>query len=280
MKIEKRTIRKLIRRKTAMLGVIIILLLIILGVASPLVAPTAKKSGDIEASRRFLKPLNGALCGTDNLGRDIFGRLAHGARVSLGIGVSAVAFSLLAGILLGAVAGYYGGWVDMVFGRIIDIMMSFPTLLLALAIMAAFGRTTLNVVLAVGIVKMPIFARQVRASVLSVKEFDYVTASRALGAGNLSLLYGRILPNCVSPLVVLATLGVGTAILEVAGLSFLGLGVSPGTAEWGLMINEGREFIMSYPWIVLFPGAAIALAVFAFNLFGDGLRDALDPKLV
>ncbi len=216
--------------------------------------------------------------GTDYGGRDIFTRLCYGARYSLGIGAACVLFSIAAGVPLGALAGYFGGWADLTISRAIDLLLSFPSILLAIAITAPMGASLKTVVLAVGIVGVPQFARQVRASVLALREQEFVTASRALGAGHGRILFLDILPNALGPIIVLATLGVGSAILMAAGLSFMGLGVEPGTPEWGQMLQEGYRDMRLRGTLALFSGLAISLAVLGFNLFGDGLRDALDPR--
>jgi len=218
------------------------------------------------------------LLGTDNSGRDVFTRLFFAARTSLVIGVACVAFSMAVGVPLGAAAGYFGGWVDLTLSRLIDVMLSFPSILLAICIAAPMGASLKTVIIAVGVIGVPQFARQVRASVLSIKELDFVQASRALGAGHGRILFVSILPNAMGPIIVLATLGVGTSILTAAGLSFLGLGVEAGTAEWGAMLHDGYQFWRQSASLAVWSGLAISLAVLGFNLFGDGLRDALDPR--
>jgi ABC-type dipeptide/oligopeptide/nickel transport system permease subunit len=216
--------------------------------------------------------------GTDNSGRDIFTRLLYAARTSLIIGVACVVFSIAAGLPVGAVAGYFGGRTDAVLSRMLDVMLSFPPVLLAICIAAPLGAGLRTVVIAVGVIGIPQFARQVRASVLALKEQDFVHASRALGAGHLRILFRDILPNATGPIIVLATLSVGTSILTAAGLSFLGLGVEAGTAEWGAMLHDGYQFWRQSSGLAIWSGLAISLAVLGFNLFGDGLRDALDPR--
>ncbi len=216
--------------------------------------------------------------GTDDHGRDIATRLLYGARYSLLIGVVAVAVSIVIGVPLGAVAGYFGGTVDFLISRLIDIMLSFPSILLAICIAATLGPGLKTIIIAVGIVGIPQFARQVRASVLTVKEMEFVQAGRALGAGHLRLLGRHILPNTLGPLIVLTTLSIGTAILSAAGLSFLGLGAEPGTAEWGAMLRDGYNYWRRSANLAVYSGLAISIVVLAFNLIGDGLRDALDPK--
>lgn len=227
---------------------------------------------------RFLSPSAAHLFGTDHFGRDLFTRLAVAARVSLFIGVACVGFSALIGIPLGAAAGYVGGWTDLGISRLLDILLSFPSILLAIAIAAVLGAGLDTVVVAVGVVGIPQFARQARAGVLELRDRDFVVAARALGAGHGRILFRAILPNALGPLVVLGTLGVGTSILSAAGLSFLGLGVQAGTPEWGAMLHDGFVDRGQSPWPALVSGLAISLAVLAFNLFGDGLRDALDPR--
>jgi peptide/nickel transport system permease protein len=216
--------------------------------------------------------------GTDNSGRDILTRLLYGARISLLIGLASVSFSALIGLPLGALAGYFGGRTDAVVSRFLDVLLSFPGVLLAIAIAAPLGAGLRTVILSVGVVGIPPFARQLRASVLSLREQDFVIASRALGARPLRTLIREILPNAVGPVVVVATLGIGSSILTAAGLSFIGLGVEAGTAEWGAMLHDGYVDPQMRRTLALYSGLAISLAVLGFNLFGDGLRDALDPR--
>ncbi|HBF39628.1 MAG TPA: ABC transporter permease, partial [Firmicutes bacterium] len=212
-------------------------------------------------------------------GRDILSRIIFGARVSLRVGIEAVVLSLLVGIFLGALAGYYGGWIDSVIMRFMDIMLAFPALLLAMAFMAALGPGLDQAIIAIGIVAIPEFARIVRGSVLTIKESDYVQAARAIGDHDMQIIFHHVLPNVMAPIIVRATLGISTAILDAAFLGFLGLGVRPPEAEWGAMLGSGRSAIFNAPHIVTFPGIAITITVLAFNLLGDGLRDALDPRL-
>jgi peptide/nickel transport system permease protein len=216
--------------------------------------------------------------GTDNSGRDILTRLLYGARISLLIGVACVVFSAVVGLPMGAAAGYFGGAADTAISRFLDILLSFPGMLLAIAIAAPMGAGLWTVILSVGVVGIPQFARQVRASVLSLREREFVMASRALGAGHARTLFREILPNAIGPVIVVATLGVGSAILTAAGLSFIGLGVEAGTAEWGAMLHDGYVDPQLRRTLALYSGLAISLAVLGFNLFGDGLRDALDPR--
>jgi ABC-type dipeptide/oligopeptide/nickel transport system permease subunit len=217
--------------------------------------------------------------GLDGNARDEYSRIVYGARVSLTIGITTVTSAILVGALLGAIAGFWGGWIDNLIMRIMDVVLGFPALLLAIAIVAVLGPGLTNALLAIALVTIPQYARVMRASVLQIKEMDFVAASKALGASNWRILFSRVIPNALTPLVVLGTLGVAGAILEAAGLSFLGLGAQPPTAEWGSMLGADRNQVFSAPHLVFFPGLAIMFTVLGFNLLGDGLRDALDPRL-
>ena len=219
------------------------------------------------------------IMGIDSNNRDLFSRVIFGSQLSLQIGIITIGFAILVGGLLGALSGFLGGWTDTLIMRCMDILMAFPSLLLAIAIVSVLGSGLINALLAIAIVSIPIYARVVRAGVLSVKELDYVSASRALGASNLRLLFTRVLPNAMTPLIVQGTLGIASAILNAAALSFLGLGAQPPTPEWGLMLGEERNSVFNAPHLVIFPGIAIMITVLSFNLVGDGLRDALDPRL-
>jgi peptide/nickel transport system permease protein/dipeptide transport system permease protein len=217
--------------------------------------------------------------GTDDFGRDLLSRLIHGARISMLVGVVSVSISLFFGTIAGAVAGFYRGWVDVIIMRVMDILLAFPSILLAIVIVAFLGPSLENAMIAIGIVSIPRYARIVRGSVLEEYSKDYVQAARALGASDFRLIFQHILPNCLAPLIVQTTLGFASAILEAAALSFLGLGAQPPTPEWGAMLAGGRALILRAWWVVTFPGITILLAVLGFNLLGDGLRDALDPRL-
>jgi ABC-type dipeptide/oligopeptide/nickel transport system permease subunit len=219
------------------------------------------------------------LMGIDGNSRDLFSRIIFGARLSLQIGISTITFAIIVGGLLGATAGFIGNWLDDLIMRSLDVLMAFPSLLLAIAIVAVLGPGLINALLAIGIIEIPIYARVVRASVVSIKELDFISASRALGASELRILFSRIMPNALTPLIVQGTLGIATAILSAAALSFLGLGAEFPTPEWGLMLGEERNSVFNAPHLVFFPGIAIMLTVLSFNLIGDGLRDALDPRL-
>lgn len=224
-------------------------------------------------------PRAGHLFGNDELGRDILARILFGARISLVVGLAGTAIALTGGIILGSLSGYFGGWVDTVIMRVMDIMLAFPSFLLALAIVSILGAGLFNLVVAIGVFSIPSFSRVVRGSVLSVKNQDYVEAARAVGLSHARILIAHILPNCMAPIIVLATMRIATAILTASGLSFLGLGAQPPTPEWGAMLSNGREYLRAAPHLSTFPGLAIMFAVLGFNLFGDGLRDALDPRM-
>lgn len=232
----------------------------------------------LELERQFLPPSQEYPLGTDDLGRDMLSRIVHGARVSLGVGVLAVTIGLVCGSVIGLLAGYLGGWFDAVSQRVIDVMLAFPELLLALAIVAVLGASLANVMIAVGVSAVPSYARLMRGQVLALREREYVVAARTIGARDARILFRHILPNTLSTLVVLATLGVSSAILAGAGLSFIGLGAQPPSPEWGAMLATGSQYLRDEWWIATFPGVALALTSFGFNLLGDGLRDWLDPQ--
>ncbi|MDI7247670.1 MAG: ABC transporter permease [Bacillota bacterium] len=269
--------RRLIRNRSAVAGGILVFVLAIIAVAAPLVAPYDPLAPSLED--RLSPPSAAHWLGTDDLGRDILSRIIFGARVSLQVGILAVALALVAGTFLGIVAGYYGGRADNLIMRVMDVMLAFPSVLLAIAIVAIMGPSLGNAMIAIGIVSIPVYARIVRSSTLQVKANEYVEAARALGSSDARVIFRHVLPNCMAPLIVQGTLGVATAILDAAGLSFLGLGAQPPTPEWGAMLSGGRAFLRIAPWVTAFPGIAIVLLVMGFNMFGDGLRDALDPRL-
>lgn len=285
------TLRRILKQRSAVFGLAIIGFMVLVAICAPLITtydPEASLIGIENIPKRsgpcihlFGCPADQPqhLMGVDGNIRDVYSRIVYGARVSLLVGFFAVTFSIVMGTTLGAIAGYAGGNVDNVIMRIMDVLLAFPSLLLAIAIVMVLGRGLQNALLAIAIVSIPVYARVVRAGVLSVKETEFVEASRALGANHFSILFKRILPNALPPLIVQATLGIGTAILDTAALSFIGLGAQEPTPEWGTMLGRERNQVFSAPHLVLFPGIAIMLTVLGFNLLGDGLRDALDPRL-
>ncbi|HXF84469.1 MAG TPA: ABC transporter permease [Anaerolineales bacterium] len=290
------TWRRLFRRRSAIVGMIILAILILIALTAQWIAPYDPivpmmniPDYPVQNPRARQAPcihvlgcprdLPQHLAGLDGNVRDQFSRLLYGARLSLVIGISTVTFAIFVGTILGAVAGYLGGWIDNSIMRVMDVLLAFPSLLLAIAIVTVLGPGLINALLAIGIVSIPAYARVVRASVLSVRELDYVSATRALGGSNFQILFRRILPNALTPLIVQGTLGIASAILDSAALSFLGLGAQPPTPEWGSMLGAERNQVFTAPHLVFYPGFAIALTVLAFNLLGDGLRDALDPRL-
>jgi ABC-type dipeptide/oligopeptide/nickel transport system permease subunit len=287
----KTALRRLFRRKTGIVGMILVGFMFAVAVSADVIAPYDPQNVLIgkEPVRKRAAPCIHLLgcpaeepqhfMGIDGNFRDQLSRLIHGARVSLSIGFSTVAFAVTFGVLLGAIAGFWGGWLDNVIMRIMDVILGFPALLLAIAIVAVLGPGLRNALLAIAIVTLPAYARVMRASVLTIKELDYVAASKALGASNMRILLTRVVPNALTPIVVLSTLGIAGAILDAAGLSFLGLGAQPPTPEWGTMLGSERNQVFSAPHLVFFPGIAIMITVLGFNLLGDGMRDALDPRL-
>ncbi|UOF92759.1 ABC transporter permease [Fodinisporobacter ferrooxydans] len=269
--------KRLRKQKAAMFGGIIIVLFILVGVFAPLLAPY---NPNIQHLEMHLQPPSAHhWLGTDDSGRDELSRVMYGARVSLTVGFFSVIGSLIVGALLGLIAGYFGKWVDVLISRIFDVMLAFPSILLAIAIVAILGPGLFNALLAIAIINIPTYGRLIRSKVLSVKQEEYITAARAQGMSKTRILFRHVLPNSWTPLIVQGTLGIATAILDAAALGFLGLGAQPPQSEWGKMLSDSREYITSAPWTVLFPGIAIMLSVLGFNLFGDGLRDALDPKM-
>lgn len=269
--------QRLSKNKLAILGLIIIIVMILIAVFADFIAPYGYDEQDLTVA--FQGPGNGHLFGTDEFGRDIFSRVVYGTRISLLIGFVAVAIAVVIGVLLGAISGYYGDKVDNIIMRLMDILLSIPQILLAIAIVAALGNGLFNLMLAVGLSSIPHYARIIRASVLSIKDQEFIEAAKAAGSSDLRIIFKHIIPNCLAPIIVQATLGVALAILTAAGLSFIGLGIAPPTPEWGSMLSSGRNYIRDYSYMTMFPGLAIVVTIFALNVLGDGLRDALDPKL-
>ncbi|MDY6964078.1 MAG: ABC transporter permease subunit [Pseudorhizobium pelagicum] len=267
----------------AVIGLYVFVALVLTAIFAPLIAPHSPFEQYRDAVLMPPVWMEGGsftyLLGTDPVGRDILSRLIYGAQYSLFIGVFVTTLSLTSGILIGVIAGYYRGWIDTVIMRLMDIILAFPSLLLALVLVAILGPGLINGMIAIALVLQPHFVRLTRAAVMTEKSRDYVTASRLAGAGPLRLMFKTILPNCTAPLIVQATLSFSNAILDAAALGFLGMGAQPPAPEWGTMLAEAREFILRAWWVVTFPGLAILITVLAINLMGDGLRDALDPKL-
>ncbi|MBQ6343895.1 MAG: ABC transporter permease [Anaerolineaceae bacterium] len=267
------------KNKGAIIGLVLISLVIILALCAPLIYDYKSDIVKNHVRERMLFPSREHPFGTDDLGRDILARVIWGARYSLAVGVVAVMFALVVGVSLGAVAGYVGGVFEDIVMRICDIFSSIPSVLLAIAVVSAMGKSTINLMIAVGLASSAPFTRVARAAVLVVRDEEYVEAAKAIGMRDIQIIFEHILPNCVSQIIVQATLRVGSAIISAAQLSFLGLGVPAPAPEWGAMLSSGRQFIRDYSYMTLFPGLAIMLCVLSLNLLGDGLRDALDPKL-
>lgn len=271
------------RNRGAVVGLIVIVALILCALLADVIAPysPSEQFSDAVLQPPSLRPIGGHvfLLGTDPVGRDLLSRLIHGSRLSLLIGLVSVVLSLSGGVVLGMLAGFFRGGVEFAIMRLMDIMLALPSLLLAVAVVAILGPGLTNAMYAIAIVMLPHFVRLTRAAVMGELAKDYVQASRIAGAGTLRLMFDTVLPNCAAPLIVQATLGFSTAILDAAALGFLGLGAQPPTPEWGTMLASALEFIQSAWWVVTLPGLAILIAVLAFNLMGDGLRDALDPRL-
>jgi len=281
--------RRFMRHRSAQVGMIILGFLIFVAIFAPVLAPYDPIKPIREAKRRSPPCIHVLGCpadkpqylfGIDSNQRDLLSRIIFGSRLSLEIGISTVSFAIIVGLTLGAVSGFFGGWTDNIIMRLMDVLLAFPSLLLAIAIVAVLGPGLINALIAIAFVSIPVYARLMRASVLQVKDQDFVSASRALGSSPVGILISHVLPNALTPLIVQATLGIASAILDAAALSFLGLGAAPPTPEWGLMLGEERNSVFNAPHLVFIPGIAIMLTVLAFNLLGDGLRDALDPRQV
>lgn len=272
-----RTWRRLRQHRLALVGAAMLVLLLLAALGANLVAPYDPLK--MEMADRLQGPSLRHPFGTDDFGRDVLSRIIHGARISLKVGGTAVGIATAAGVSLGLVSGYMGGPVDNWVMRVMDVLLAFPAILLAIAIMAILGPSTVNVMIAIGIVYIPVFARIVRGSVLAVKENDYVEAARAIGVRDLGIMLRHVLPNAMDAIIVQISLALAFSILAEASLSFLGLGTQPPEPSWGSMLSFGREYITEAPWLTVFPGLAIFVTVFSLNLVGDGLRDALDPRL-
>ena len=272
-----RAVRAFVKNPLALVGALLILLFVVVALAAPWVAPFDPLELDLLS--QFEPPGSGGhLLGTDNFGRDILSRLIYGSRISLFVGIIVVSIAAVLGTALGLLAGYFGGWVDSLVMRAVEIFYAFPFLILVIAVIAVFGPSILNVMWVLGLVSWPIYARLIRAQVLSLRESEYVEAARASGSGSARIMFRHILPNALTPILVTATFGIPEAILASAALGFLGLGVQPPTPEWGAMVSEGKDFIRLAPTLIMWPGLAIMLVVMSFNFVGDALRDATDPR--
>lgn len=265
------------KSKVSLVGAGIVIFFILLAVIGPYIAPQGINEQNL--TKRLLAPSADHWFGTDDFGRDIFSRIIHGARISLWVGFFSVILSVIIGSLLGIIAGYYGKWIDTIISRIFDIMLAFPSMLLAIAVVSVLGPSLQNALIAIAIINVPNFGRLIRSKVLSVKEEEYIVAAKAIGMRDARILFSHILPNSITPIIVQGTLAIATAIIEAAALGFLGLGAQAPAPEWGKMLADARKFLLNAPWTMIFPGLAIMLTVLGFNLMGDGLRDALDPKM-
>ena len=274
---REKLLRLIKQNKLAAFSALIIFIIILMAVFAPLIAPYGEAEQDLMA--RLQGPSMKHLFGTDELGRDVFSRILYGARVSLIVGILPSMISLVVGVTMGLLAGYFRGWVDYLIMRLADIMLSFPSLLLAMVIMYTLGSSIINIFVALSLVGWSSVARVVRSQTLSLKETDYVDAARSIGVSSFAIMLKHILPNCIPSLIVLFTLNVPSAILSESTLSFLGIGIQPPAASWGLMVNQSKQFLFSQPWLALAPSLAIMIVVLAFNFLGDGLRDVLDPYL-
>lgn len=265
------------KSKSAVAGAGIVIFFILVAIIGPMLAPQGINEQNLAI--RLLPPSSEYWFGTDDLGRDVLSRILHGARLSLTVGISAVILSAFFGSLLGIIAGYYGRWIDTIISRVFDIMLAFPSILLAIAVVSILGPSLRNALIAIAIINIPNFGRLIRSRVLAIKEEEYIHAAKAIGMKNPRILWRHILPNSMTPIIVQGTLAIATAIIEAAALGFLGLGAEAPQPEWGKMLADARMFLLNAPWAMIFPGVAIMLTVIGFNLMGDGLRDALDPKM-
>ena len=275
----KEVIRRFKKNKLAMIGLVIITIMILMAVFADVIADYDEGAIRQHSDQRLLSPSKEHPFGTDTYGRDQLARVVHGARVSLSLGVFTTVISLGIGGLLGAMCGYYSGLFDEIVMRLMDILLSIPTLLMAIAIVSALGPTVMNLLIAITISQIPVFTRVVRSSVLSVAGEDYIEAAKIGGARDLHIILHDVLPNAIGPIIVQGTMAIASMILLAAGMSFIGLGVQPPQPEWGNMLNQARDNMMTHPYLVIIPGICIAISAFSINLVGDGLRDALDPKL-
>ncbi|NUK31732.1 ABC transporter permease [Parageobacillus sp. VR-IP] len=269
--------RRFRKNKIALIGLGIVVFFILLAIFAPLLAPYDFKEPNL--AERLQPPSSKHLFGTDDFGRDILSRVLYGARISLWVGFFSVLGSVIVGSLLGIIAGYYGRWIDGIISRLFDIMLAFPSILLAIGIVAVLGPSLQNALIAIAVINIPNFGRLIRSRVLSIKQEEYIMAAKAIGMSDTRILFHHVLPNSMAPIIVQGTLAIATAIIEAAALGFLGLGAQPPNPEWGKMLADSKDFLTQAPWTMIFPGLAIMLTVLGFNLMGDGLRDALDPRM-
>jgi len=270
---------RLRRNKLAMLGLVMLSTIILLAVCADWIADYNKVVVGMNMLERLQPPSAKHWFGTDGYGRDVFARIIHGSRLSLSLGIVSMSIAVAVGSLIGAISGYYGGKIDDVLMRLMDMLLAIPPMLMSISIVAALGRSMVNLMLALALAYMPVFARVIRSSILSVKGQEFVEAAKACGTSDARIIMRHIVPNAVGPIIVQATLAMGSAILTISSLSFMGMGIQPPQPEWGTMLYEGRDLIRTSPYLVVFPGIAIAVSVLSLNLLGDGLRDALDPRL-
>ena len=269
---------RLRRNRLAMLGLALMSAILLLAVFADVIADYDTKVVGMNMAERLQTPSAKHWFGTDGYGRDVFARIIHGSRLSLSLSIISMLIAVAVGSMIGAISGYFGGRVDDVLMRLMDMLLAIPPMLMSISIVAALGRSMANLMLALALAYMPVFARVIRSSILSVKDQEFVEAARACGTSDARIILRHIIPNAVGPIIVQATLAMGSSILTISSLSFMGMGIQPPQPEWGTMLYEGRDLIRTSPYLVIFPGAAIAVSVLSLNLLGDGLRDALDPK--
>ena len=270
---------RLKKNKMAMAGLFMLLAMILIAVFAGIIADYDTEAIQQNMPERMQTPSAKHWFGTDNFGRDVFARIIHGSRISLSMSIIAMAIAVAIGAVIGAIAGYYGGKTDNILMRFMDILLAIPPMLMSISIVAALGQSMVNLLIALAIAYIPVFARVIRSSILSIKDQEFIEAAKSCGSSNGRIIFKHIIPNAIGPIIVQATLAMGATILIIASLSFMGLGVKPPSPEWGTMLYEGRDFLKGAPYLVLFPGGAITLAVISLNLLRDGLRDALDPRL-
>ena len=275
----KTTFRRLCRHRGAVIGMVILFIILMMALFADLLFDYETMVEANNIPERLLAPCWAHPFGTDQFGRDMLARVVHGSRISLAVSASSVTFSLVVGGILGAISGYFGGWVDNIIMRVMDVVMAIPMTMFAIVIVAALGTSTANLILALGIASVPLFARVVRSAVLTVRDTEYIEAARAVGAKNSTIIFKHIIPNCVAPIIVQVTLRMASAIYNTSALSFLGMGVSVPSPEWGALLANGRNFISEYGYLCVIPGLAIMVTILSLNMLGDGLRDALDPRL-